>query len=237
MKNIIKSAALSVLAVAGITMASCSSDTVYDVVGNPNNLVYFKANANNTFTGTVAHTPVGDFGSLKGEFPVKVQRAPSQNCKVYVVSDPSLVEAYNAEHNTSYVALPESAVTFENQNVTVEAGKTDASDTVKVTLNESALASLTEKAYMMAVKIGSAEGELKGSEERGVGYLIVNTETKLVNDSPSSIIGTMADASTFTAVEAENMDVAKYADMFAGGWSARWPFTTKGSKASFVVDI
>ena len=48
MKNIIKSAALGVLAVAGITMASCSSDTVYDVVGNPNNLVYFKANANNT---------------------------------------------------------------------------------------------------------------------------------------------------------------------------------------------
>ena len=54
MKNIIKSAALGVFAVAGITMASCSSDTVYDVVGNPNNLVYFKANANNTFTGTVA---------------------------------------------------------------------------------------------------------------------------------------------------------------------------------------
>lgn len=48
MKNIIKSAALGVLAVAGITMTSCSSDTVYDVVGNPNNLVYFKANANNT---------------------------------------------------------------------------------------------------------------------------------------------------------------------------------------------
>ena len=64
---------------------------------------------------------------------------------------------------------------------------------MKVTLNESALASLTEKAYMMAVKIGSAEGELKGSEERGVGYLIVTTENKLVKDisSKDEVTGTL----------------------------------------------
>ena len=64
MKINIKYAALSLLAVAGITMASCSDDESYDVYGNPQNLVYFKANADNTFTGTVAHTPVGDFGGV-----------------------------------------------------------------------------------------------------------------------------------------------------------------------------
>lgn len=94
-----------------------------------------------------------------------------------------------------------------------------------------------EGSYVLPLRLKTTFANGVSVDEDDVVYIVVTVKTQLVNDSPSSIVGTMADASTFTAVEAENMDVAKYSDMFAGGWSARWPFTTKGTKASFVVDI
>ena len=193
MKINIKYAVLSLLAVAGITMTSCSSDDRYDIVGNPNNLVYFMTRSNNTFTGTVAHTPVGDFGSVNAEFEVKVQRAISQDADVEIVADAALVDAYNAEHNTEYVLLPENAVIMENPVVTIPAGEVTGTEKFRLSLNDNALASLTEPEYMFAVRIIANQGGMKGSEERGIGYIIINTETKLIKDitSPDDVTGTL----------------------------------------------
>ena len=131
MKINIKYAALSLLAVAGITMASCSDDESYDVYGNPQNLVYFKANADNTFTGTVAHTPVGDFGGVDAKFPVRILRPASCDTKVTAMVDASLVDVYNAEHNTEYKAMPESAVNLGGMTVTIKKGAVVADDSIK----------------------------------------------------------------------------------------------------------
>lgn len=193
MKINIKYAVLSLLAVAGVTMTSCSSDEHFDVVGNPNNLVYFKTNTGNVFTGTIAHTPVGDFGSLDASFTVKLQRAVETSATVQIVPDEDLVKAYNEANGTSYVALPVSAVTLTNQQVTIPAGEVKGTEPFSVALNESALASLTESAYMLAVRIVPNNGDMKGSEERGIGYIIVNTEEKLVKDisDVSEMTGTL----------------------------------------------
>lgn len=215
MKRNIKYAVLSLLAVAGITLTSCSSDEVYDVVGNPNNLIYFKANADNTFTGTVAHTPVGDFGSLNAKFPVLIQRAVSQDTKVTAVVDNSLVATYNEAHNTSYVAMPESAVNLGGMTVTIPKGEIRATDSIEVTLNESALASLTESAYLLPIRIAEVQGEGVGSEERGVGYILINTATKVIKDisDVSEMTGTLltdytgwtAKYSSETTINAEDL--------------------------------
>lgn len=115
-------------------------------------------------------------------------------------------------------------------------GETETATGIKVSVPEDLTKNL-EGSYVLPLRLKTTFANGVSVDEDDVVYIVVTVKTQLVNDSPTSIIGTMADASTFTAVEAENMDVAKYADMFAGGWSARWPFTTKGSKASFVVDI
>ena len=52
MKTYMKTFAFSLLAVAGMALISCSCDERIDVVGNPDNLVYFKANTDNLFSTT-----------------------------------------------------------------------------------------------------------------------------------------------------------------------------------------
>lgn len=207
-----KYAVLSLLAVAGITMTSCSDDDSYDVYGNPNNLVYFKANADNTITGTIAHTPVGDFGGVNAKFPVRILRAASCDTKVTATVDASLVDVYNAEHHTEYKAMPESAVSLGGMTVTIKKGAMAAEDSIQVSLKEEALASLTEKAYLLPIRLSQVQGDGKGSEERGTGYVIVTTETKLIKDieSKDDVAGTLvtdyagwsAKYSSGTAIEA-----------------------------------
>lgn len=100
-------------------LCACSDDENYDVKGNPDNLVYFKANAENTFTGTVTHTPVGDFGEVKAAFPVRILRPASRDTKVTASIDTTLISAYNEAHGTSYVAAPDGCVSFDKATVTI----------------------------------------------------------------------------------------------------------------------
>lgn len=193
MKKNIKYAVLGLMAVAGMTLTSCSSDETYDVVGNPDNLIYFKANADNMFTGTVSHTPVGDYGDLSAKFPVMIQRAVTKDTKVTAVVDNSLVATYNEEHSTSYAAMPETAVNLGGMTVTIPKGEMSATDSIEITLNESALSSLTESSYLLPIRIADVQGEGKGSEQRGIGYVLINTVTRVVKEisDPSEMVGTL----------------------------------------------
>lgn len=217
MKINMKYALLGLLAVAGMTMTSCSDDETYDVVGNPNNLIYFKANATNTFTGVVTHTPAGDFGSLTAKFPVRVQRAVSKDTKVTAAVDNSLVAEYNAANGTDYAAMPESAVSLSGMTVTIPAGATAATDSIVVSLNESSLSALTESAYVLPIRITDVQGDGTGSEDRGVGYIVVTTSTTVVKDitSPEEMTGTLlTDYTGWTAKYSSNttIDVSELFD-------------------------
>lgn len=187
--------ALSMVAIAGTTLTSCSDDDTADVQGNPNNLVYFKANASNTFEGTVVHTPVGDFSGVSAVFPVKILRAASTNTTVTATVDTSLVSEYNKAHNTSYVALPSSAVEASGMTVTIPKDSVNALDSVKVSLKQDQLASLTAPAYLLAVRISQVNGDGVGSIERGIGYVVVDTKTTLMKSitSPDEMTGTLID--------------------------------------------
>ena len=73
-KNILRYLTYSLVAATALTFGSCSSDDKYDVEGNPDNLIYFKAGEinSNVFTADVRHTPVGDFSNLTIKIPVFV---------------------------------------------------------------------------------------------------------------------------------------------------------------------
>ena len=184
------------LCLSVLLFASCSDDEQYDVVGNPNNLVYFKANAENTFQGMVVHTPVGDFGDINAKFPVHILRPARQNTQVKAVIDMTMIDAYNEANGTSYVAVPEGAVDAKHLSATILAGNTEAEDTIVVAIRQEALGSLTAPAYLLPVRIVEVQGDGKPSEERGFGYVIVNTETKLIKtlESASEMPGTLIKA-------------------------------------------
>ena len=177
----IKYMALAVMA-AALCFQSCSDDEHYDVVGNPNNLVYFKTVGGPVATCTVTHTPVGDFGEVKASFNVAIQRSNSSTTKVTAVVDNSLVDEYNAKHGTEYSAVPDGLVEAGSLTTTIERDTVGSSEPIEVSVPESAFAQLTEKGgYLIPVRLSSVDGNGKASGERGTAYVVINVESKLIN--------------------------------------------------------
>lgn len=179
--NIVKCFSYCMLAVAALSFASCSSDDSYDVYGNPDNLVYAKANVANTFTTKVIHTPVGDIGEFKASFPVKILHASSGTSVSYEL-DLSLVDQYNKAKDTNYAALPADILDLTKAVAHIEADTVASKDSVHIAFAEGAdLSKLTESAYVAPLRLKVTAGDGVASEERGIVYVIVTTSTLLMN--------------------------------------------------------
>lgn len=186
------------------SLSSCSSDNDYDVKGNPDNLVYFKANANNTFNCSVIHTPVGDFGDVDAKFAVRMQRPASSNSTIIAEVDTSLIATYNKKNNTVYKVVPASLIDQSKMTATILKDSVKAQDSIEISIPESKLPLLTDSAYLIPVRITEVKGDGKGSEERGIGYVTISRETKLIQ----------------TKVNPENMPGSLLSDYL--GWTAKF---------------
>ena len=212
------------------SLSSCSSDKDYDVKGNPDNLVYFKANANNTLNCSVIHTPVGDFGDVDAKFAVKIQRPASLNTTIIAEVDTSLIATYNTKNNTSCKAVPSGLVDQSKMTVTILKDSVNAQDSIEFSIPESKLSLLTDRAYLIPVRITEVKGDGKGSEERGIGYVVITTSTSLINDNPVGLLGKEADPSGWKCISADGLDANAFE-------TENWLFTQKQQQASFVVDL
>ena len=233
---------LLLLAPCSLLLTSCSDDEQYDVVGNPDNLVYFKANADNTFHGMVIHTPVGDFGDINAKFPVRILRPARQNTQVKAVVDYTMVDAYNEANGTSYAAMPETAIDASRLTATILAGNIQAEDSIEIGIRQEALASLTAPAYLLPVRIIDVQGDGTPSEERGFGYVIVNTESKLIRTlaDASEMPGTLITAgSDWTATYSSGVEITA-SELFDGSLSNGPQLRTDadgGKTTTVIVDM
>lgn len=233
---------LLLLAPCSLLLTSCSDDEQYDVVGNPDNLVYFKANADNTFHGMVIHTPVGDFGDINAKFPVRILRPARQNTQVKAVVDYTMVDAYNEANGTSYAAMLETAIDASRLTATILAGNIQAEDSIEIGIRQEALASLTAPAYLLPVRIIDVQGDGTPSEERGFGYVIVNTESKLIRTlaDASEMPGTLITAgSDWTAAYSSGVDITA-SELFDGSLSNGPQLRTDadgGKTTTVIVDM
>lgn len=230
--------------IAAISLQSCNNDESYDVVGNPNNLFYIKANSSpsvsspNSLLFGVVHTPVGDFGNVRAQFPVRCLRNVDVATKVTAQLDNTLIDAYNAKYGTSYAQFPEGALNLDLPTVTVEKGSYVAIDSLTASVSSSALAKFTEPGYIAPIRIASVAGSKgEGSEVYGIGYIIVKTSTKLIKSGTSSsdILGTLVtDYSGWSAscAQSNNNDFASLVD--GDTWSG-WDFNS--SVATVLVDM
>lgn len=198
---------------------ACSSDETYDVVGNPDNLVYFRTIGDAVTTCTVTHTPAGEFGEVKASFNVAIQRAANCNTTVTAVVDNSLVADYNEAHNTDYKTVPDGLVEATKLTVTIEKDTVGSKDPVEVSIPSSAFDKLTEEAYLLPVRLDAVNGDGKASGQRGIAYVVIKTQTKMVNanvsvaDMPGSL---MTDYSGITASYTAGGTVDDIVQLFDG---------------------
>lgn len=163
-----------VLSVLGTT--SCNNDESYDFPGDSMNRVYIKPYTGNDFL--IVHTPVMSTSSLELKIPVYVTQNHSDNIKVTLGLDNSLIEAYNAANGTDYEAFPENSLAIENQILTVPAGSYTSSDSIHLVVNEEAISQLrSETGYLIPLKLENVEGEnVAVSTNMNSSYFITEVE-------------------------------------------------------------
>ena len=152
---------LGLLAVAGLFSFQSCDDESYDVVGNPDNLIYFppKGQFNNTSaaveTFTVVSTPVGYFGDeVYAKFGVSATRPMDGSATVTAVIDNGLVEAFNTENGTEYKTT--SVAVLQRASVSVGNGSYLSSDSIEVVIPEEKYSGMAEKgAYLIPVRLES----------------------------------------------------------------------------------
>lgn len=185
LKNIVLLSGALFLGTAALT--SCSDDKeTFDVLGSDKNLVFFDTNAARKKTITIYNTPIGVYGKVDGTFSVKAQYGTDATIVVGGEADLSLVEAYNARHNTTLEPLPEQAANaLQIDNVSIRPGSNLADTTMTVKLPEEACALLTGESYLIPVRLkvlsedkGTSPYEASVSEDYGTAYVIIKNAAK-----------------------------------------------------------
>lgn len=141
---------------AGFT--SCSDDEEYDFPGTTTNFVYQK-DGSSSFK--IIQTPISTISTVDVQIPVQCTKKAAGDIKVTFGIDNSLIEAYNTEHETNYVALPDGVIVIENETVTIPSGemKGEATVNIKTTDDETALNQLSdENDYLVPIIRKSVEG-------------------------------------------------------------------------------
>ncbi len=206
-KNIIY---VAILALCIVSFHSCSEDKTFDFPGDPYNRVYMQDKS----TGyKIIQTPISTISNVDFETTLKCTQKASENIKVKVEVDNSLIETFNKEHGTSYEAMPASAILMKNAVLTIPAGAMATTDTLslKLTDDEAAIASLKSKnGYLIPLRIGTTEGGAsQASSNVYTSYLTVTvTEDNVNHDAvESDITGTLvADQSGWSAVTNGSID-------------------------------
>lgn len=240
----LKYIALSFIALATLTLQSCSSDQSYDVVGNPNNLFYIKANSSssvsspNTLAFAVVHTPVGDFGNVKAKFPIRSLRAVDNTAKVTAKLDNSLIDAYNTKYATSYVKFPDGTLNVDSLTATILKGQSLGEDSLILSVPSSALSQLTGPGYIAPIRITSISGaDGTDSEDYSIGYVIVTTSTKFIkaNVGSADMQGTLiTDYSSWTG-SSDTGTASTFSQMFTSSNYSGWSFSANPS--TMIIDM
>lgn len=220
MKNIMKYTAAAAAMIVALSSCEEFEDYTVTVDGAPT-LAYVNTGDENLFSTLVSHRPTGSSGNFSTEFYVRCNTPVHAATTVSLVYDASLVENYNAEHETQYAALPEEYLVMENATLTLPENSVQTEEPLRLSLNESAdLAALTERYYLAALRIESPG--MASSEMLGAVYLLVETETNLIRPitSTDDMAGFPAgDRSEWTA------DCANFANLFDGSSSTSSSFS------------
>lgn len=210
MKNRLKFTAAAVALIASLAGCQEFEDYTQTVDGAPK-LAYVNTGSDNSFSARIMHRPTGSVGAFSTEFAVRCNTPVHGEAKVTVSYDASLVETYNAEHETGYAVLPGEYLLLENASLTLPENAVQTEESVKVSLSpEADLSQLTERCYLAPLRL--AASGIGASEEMGAVWILFETEINLVRPitSADDMVGFPATGSLWTA------DCGNYANLFDG---------------------
>lgn len=176
----IKNIAVCLAVLGMLAFYACGDSDSYDVTGNPNNLAYIKINGGSSsgsepkslLTFSATKTPDENFNNVDVKFPVWVTKLTNGATISASAVDP-LVDKYNAQYNTSYLALPDGLLVFEKNTVTIAQNAYVSSDSIAIKMDNSKVASLEDgKDYLAAVSLSSSsDNSVRVSSNMGIVYL------------------------------------------------------------------
>jgi hypothetical protein len=220
-------------------LTSCSEDESYDVYGYDYTRAYFNV-AKQTTNGMIVSTPVGLVTSLDAKVVVKTTSAATSDTKVALAIDNSVVDEYNKEHGTSYLPVPDGALELSSNVISMKAGKLVTEDTVDVKINEEVAKNMNSSdGYLAAVVITSADNGVRPSSNAAITYIHLGYSESCINDDATELVGKeLEDKSNWKAIDcSEDFSPSTFSNLFAGGWSARWPLVGDEDHGQFTVDL
>ena len=222
-------------------LSGCGEDENYDVDGIAYTRAFFDR-AKSVSEGKVLSTPVGVITSFSEKVLVKTTSPAQVTTKVTVSIDNSLIAVYNAAHGTNYAQLPDGILQLENPILTIPAHASQSADTLKLSIDDRAAASLdNEDGYLAPIVISSVDnGSIRPSSDAAVRYMKVDfmKTTSLINDNPENCLGSVAPIPSLTCIEATNLDPMEFQGLAADSWDAQWNFLSdEEESASFVIDF
>lgn len=239
-----------IIAIIGIivlpSFQSCSDDESYDVTGNPTNKVFVNTQGwspintpKNSFVFEVVHTPEGDFGNILAKFPIRSTGAISSATTVKVELDNSLIEAYNQAHNTQYAAFPTAVLNLNRDAATIATGEYISADSISISVDQSKLGLLTEKAYLVPVKLASVSGSnAEIASSQNIVYIIATTSVRLIkyNVASTAMLGSLVSSYSGWEVSADvTVSSGTYSNIFDASTTTYWTFSA--SPATIVIDM
>jgi hypothetical protein len=176
---------------------SCKKSESYDIKGDP--LVKFFTNnealgnaPQNSISYAVVNIPdVAGSGwvnlsttapsSIK--FPVFATKPVSQDVTIGAALDNSLIDAYNAANNTSYVAFPPGMLNTDGLVAHLLKGESISTDSIAIAANLTGLNTMTSKAYMAPIKlttVSNTAGEITANTATQITYIVFNVELRRI---------------------------------------------------------
>lgn len=178
-----KNTRLYLLAILSFAVAfiSCKDDE-YDNKSPFDNVVYLDVAEN---SDTQVTTFKKTLTELKKEFSVVLSYPASQDVRVNVEVEPSLVDVYNARHNTSWRMLDSRYYTLSADKMTIPAGKT-ISDQLTLKLED--LDGSTggeelpiDETYLVPVTISHVEGGVSTLRSSATAYYLVKRSSAITS--------------------------------------------------------
>lgn len=177
---------------------SCKKDDTADIKGGADT-IFFTNNANlGNLPGNSVNYPLVNIPDAASsgwlnlssgvpatiKIPVYASKPVSREVTITGTVDNSLVANYNAAKKTTYVALPSGILNTQTLSARIEEGKTTATDSISIGVNAADLKTLTEPAYMAAIKLSSVSdagaGKITTDTALNVVYVVLNVELRQI---------------------------------------------------------
>ena len=146
------------LALCSVGFVSCDDDDEYDFPGTDRTLVYAKGSTANY---SVLVSPILTSSGVDFSTYATVNKRAAGDIRVTYVIDNSLIDTYNDENGTDYIAVPDELILIENPTLVIPKGEMQSAEAFNIKLNDppEKLALLDKDSrYLIPVRLDEANG-------------------------------------------------------------------------------